>query len=130
MSNLKEELRAELITQIEALKIKNILIIVEGKKDKAALRNLGLTNVVTLEGPLFENVERIVESISGARKKQNNAIILTDLDPEGKKLYSRLKKDLSERGVEIDDRFREFLFRKTKLRQIEGMDTYLENLGS
>ena len=127
MQSLREELKTELLEWLETLKSSSTLIIVEGKKDRAALNKLGLTNIVTLEGPLYRNVEEIAEKASKT-KNPHRAIILTDLDPEGKKLYSRLKKDLGEHGVEIDDRFREFLFRKTKLRQIEGMDTYLENL--
>jgi 5S rRNA maturation endonuclease (ribonuclease M5) len=120
--------REELLEWLENLKASNTLIIVEGKKDRAALTNLGLTNIIMLEGPLYQNVEKIAELMAQLASRLRKAVILTDLDPEGKKLYSRLKKDLGEHGVEIDDRFREFLFRKTKLRQIEGMDTYLRNL--
>ena len=131
MQNLKEELRDELLCWVESLKASNTLIIVEGKKDRAALESLGIaaSNIITLEGPLYRNVEKIAEMISDMASKPKKAVILTDLDPEGKKLYSKLKKDLGEHGVEIDDRFREFLFRKTKLRQIEGLKTYMENLG-
>ncbi len=117
----KEELEEWLLR----LRDRDVLIIVEGKKDRAALNRLGLANIITLEGPQYKNVERIAELAASAKR----AVILTDLDPEGKKLYSRLKKDLGEHGIEIDDRFREFLFRKTKLRQIEGLDTYIQNLG-
>lgn len=121
MLNTKGKLSMELSEQLELLKSCRLPIIVEGKKDVAALKILGISNTIPLNGPLFQVVERISE-------KYKRAIILTDLDPEGRKLYSRLKRDLGERGVEIDDRFREFLFRKTKLRHIEGIDTYLENL--
>lgn len=128
MQNQILNLKEELLGWLEALKASGTLIIVEGKKDRATLNNLGVTNITTLEGPLFKNVEQIEEMISLTRKKPKRAIILTDLDPEGKKLYSRLKKDLGEHGIEIDDRFREFLYRKTKLRQIEGLDTFIEHL--
>jgi len=111
----------ELEDWIKILKERGIPIIVEGKKDKAALNELGITNIITIEGPLYQMVESIAS-------KHKRVMILTDLDPEGKKLYSVLKKDLSFHGVKIDDKFREFLFRKTKLRQIEGMNTYLEKL--
>jgi len=52
--------------------------------------------------------------------------VLTDLDPKGRELYSRLKNILSRRGVKINNRLRELLFR-TKLRHIEGLATYLKN---
>jgi 5S rRNA maturation endonuclease (ribonuclease M5) len=117
--------REEFEEQLNLLKKKDLLIIVEGKKDLAALARLGFTNryILTLEGPLYRNVEQIA-SIA------KRVALLPDLDPEGRKLYSSLKRDLSQFGVQIDDTFREFLFRKTKLRQIEGMDSYIEKLGN
>jgi 5S rRNA maturation endonuclease (ribonuclease M5) len=113
--------KPEILEWIQKLIILKTPLIVEGKKDKASLNKLGLTNIITIEGPLYQ----VVEDIAAKHKR---VIILTDLDPEGRKLYSTLQKDLSSHGVQIDDKFREFLFKKTKLRQIEGIDTYLEKL--
>ncbi|MBW2970670.1 toprim domain-containing protein [Candidatus Woesearchaeota archaeon] len=96
------------------------LIVVEGKKDKAALESLGVTNIRCLSNPLFQEVEDIV-------KEHKKVIILTDLDKEGKKIYGRLRKDFNRFGVDVDNKFREWLFKNTKLRQIEGIDTYLRN---
>lgn len=107
---------------IEKIKSSNILVIVEGKKDKAALNKLGISNVIELnKKPLFA----IVEEISNSNQE---CIILTDLDKEGKKIYAKLNSNLQKTGVRINNKFREFLFRHTKLRQIEGLTTYLENL--
>ncbi len=94
-------------------------IIVEGKKDKIALEKLGAKNIITIKGALFNVVEEIV-------KKYKKVAILTDLDKKGKELYSKLKKSLVSNGVKIEDKFRIFLFRKTKLRQIEGLIHYIE----
>ncbi len=95
-------------------------IIVEGPKDKTALVKLGLENVITLRGkPLYKVVEKTAEITS-------ECMILTDLDNEGKKIYSRLRSDLQKHGVRIDDRFRNFLFKETDLRQIEGLFNYAE----
>ena len=55
-------------------------------------------------------------------------MILTDLDAEGKKLYARLNHDLQRHGVRVDNSFREFLFRHTSLRQIEGLDSYFKKI--
>lgn len=101
----------------------NKLIVVEGIKDRNALQAIGITNQIVLlsRKPLFAVVEDI---ISVAR----DVVILTDLDDEGKMLYSRLRHDLQRFGVRIDYRFREFLFRNTKIRQIEGLRSYLANL--
>ena len=105
---------------IEKAKNSNTLIIVEGKKDKAALQKLGLSNIIELnKKPLFQ----IVEEVSGS---DDECIILTDLDKKGKELYGKLSSDLQKHGVKVNNKFREFLFRHTKLRQIEGIDSYLE----
>jgi 5S rRNA maturation endonuclease (ribonuclease M5) len=93
----------------------NKVVIVEGKKDKKALREIGVINSIeTLEGkPLYKVTEDIA--------KHKYIIILTDLDKEGKKLYGRLSSYLQHQGCEIDNKFREFLLKKTKIRQIEGI---------
>lgn len=112
----------ELNNLIAKIKNSNTLIIVEGKKDKIALQKLGLGNIMELEKkPLF----RIVEEVSNSNKE---CIILTDLDKKGKQIYGRLSHDLQARGIKINNEMRNFLFKKTKLRQVEGIDTYLEHL--
>ena len=104
---------------IEKIKDSNIIVIVEGKKDRAALNRFGITNIIELtKKPLYH----IVEEIASSNKE---CIILTDLDKKGKELFSKLMSNLQRHGVKVNNKFREFLFRKTKLRQIEGMDTYM-----
>ena len=116
MNNKKEELN----NFIEYIKNSNLLVIVEGKKDKIALQKLEINNVMELnKKPLFQIVEEIADS-------NEECIILTDLDREGKLLYSKLNSNLQKHGVKVDNKFREFLFKHTKLRQIEGIVTYLE----
>ena len=105
---------------ILALKNEKSLIIVEGKRDKAALREIGIT------GEILElSKKALFEVIEQASEKASKVIILTDLDSEGKKLYSVLRRGLLERGVHVDKIYREWLFKNTKLRQIEGFHTYL-----
>ncbi len=99
------------------------LILVEGKKDKEALVMLGIKPeaVITLKGKaMFE----IAEEIVGYGKE---CIILFDLDKKGKELYAKISKLLRDFGVKIDDRYRNFLF-KTRLRQIEGLVSYLKTI--
>lgn len=105
---------------LDEIKNSNILIIVEGKKDKAALQKLGVKNIVELnKKPLFQIVEDVANS-------NEECIILTDLDKKGKEIYGKLNSNLQKNGVKINNKFREFLFKHTKLRQIEGIDSYLE----
>lgn len=109
----------ELFDCIEKIKTSNTLVIVEGKKDRKALKKLGITNIIELsKKPLFE----IVENISLNNKE---CIILTDLDNEGKQLYGKLNSGLQQHGVKVNNKFRKFLFRNTKLRQIEGINNYI-----
>ena len=107
---------------IGKIKDSQVLIIVEGKKDRAALLALGIENTFSLDRwPLY----KVVEHVAGSTK---DSIILTDLDAEGKKIYGVLNSGLQDRGIRVNNRFREFLFKHTSLRQIEGMDTYVSRL--
>jgi len=122
---LKKEILEEMLEKLEKLKEDNTLIIVEGFKDRKSLVSLGFSQNRIL--PLQRKaLFRVVEE---AIKKDKRIAILTDLDRTGKKLYSKLKRDLSERGIYIDDKFRNFLFKYTSLRQIEGLKNYLERNG-
>lgn len=105
---------------IQNLKESNKLILVEGIKDKKALQILGIKNILTIKQPLYQLVEKI-------SSKTKDCILLLDLDPEGKKLYSKLRHQLQKRGVRVDTRFREFLFKNTKLTHIEGLTKYLDS---
>ena len=110
----------ELLEQIKKFRDKKILVIVEGPKDKAALKQFGIKNVITLsKKPLYAIVEEVAA-------KTKECAILTDLDKKGKQLYSRLAKDLKKFKVKIDDCFRNYLFKHTSLRQIEGLPRYVK----
>jgi len=115
------KLNIEFSEHINKIRQSGILVIVEGKKDKAALEKFSIKNIMQLsKKPIFE----IIEHISNNNKE---CIILTDLDKKGKELYGKLNSGLQQRGVKIDDSFRNFLFKNTKLRQIEGLETYAAN---
>ena len=117
MKNLEKEFSEH----INKIKQSKTIVIVEGKKDKKALQSFEIKNIIELnKRPLFE----IIENISSNNK---NCVILTDLDKQGKELYGKLNSGLQQLGVKVDNKFRNFLFKNTHLRQIEGMETYLEN---
>jgi 5S rRNA maturation endonuclease (ribonuclease M5) len=91
-------------------------IFVEGIEDKKALEYFGIKRVTIVKGkPLYEVAEGV---------KEKTAIILTDLDSEGKRLHRKLKIELSRNGVFVDEKPRLWLFRNTKLRQIQGLVHY------
>lgn len=115
-----QEETQKLLEFIESIKNFDKIVIVEGKEDKAAFKRLGITKVVQLnKRPIYKVVEELIE-------KNKEVIILTDLDKEGKKLYGKLNHDLQRFGVKVDNKFRDFLFKHTQLRQIEGLDSYIE----
>ena len=108
----------ELKKEIELLKNSKKLIIVEGKKDSLVLKKFGIKSI-SLTKPLYKIIEKI---------KEKECVILTDLDKQGRKLYSILFRNLQKRKVKVDNRFRLFLLKKTKLKQIEGLDSYMKKL--
>ncbi|MAG08573.1 hypothetical protein CMO89_03805 [Candidatus Woesearchaeota archaeon] len=115
------EKQLQLLEWVGKLKNTDKLIVVEGVKDKRALEKFGIEDIITLKKAIYKTAEDIA-------KQEKDCIILTDLDREGKKLYKELSTKLQDLGVKVDKSFREFLFRKTKLRQIEGLRKYLEKL--
>jgi len=103
---------------VAELKQTTKLILVEGIKDKIALEKLGINKkTLTINCAHY----KLIESIADENKE---CILLLDLDKEGKKLYSIFRHHLQARKVKIDKTFREFLFRKTKLTQIQGIYNY------
>ena len=119
--DLKKEIKQQL------LKLKqdswNAAVLVEGKKDKLALEKFGIKNIITIKKPLYEIVETISENFSAC-------ILLLDLDKAGNKLYKTLKDRLQKNGVKIDTRFRSFLFRHTGLKEIEGLDSFVNHVNN
>jgi 5S rRNA maturation endonuclease (ribonuclease M5) len=108
----------KILGHLKRLKERCTLVIVEGKKDKAILENFGITRILEMEAyyTLIDKIDKINEK---------EVAVLVDLDSEGKKIYGKLKEILTRHGVRVDDSFRHFLF-KTRLRQIEGLDSYIK----
>lgn len=114
-----DEILSMFSEEVKHLRDSRILVLVEGKKDRAALSFFGITHVMILSKPLY----RVVEEICAQGEK--TVCLLTDLDKEGKRLYSRLAAGLSCRGINIDDSFRRFLAENTTLNHIEGLGSYM-----
>ncbi len=112
---------AEFEQQLQKMLKSAAAIIVEGKKDRSALEKLGISCKIFVlnKKPLFA----VAEEVAAIHRE---AIILTDLDAEGRKLYGTLNTLLQHLGVSVDNSFRNFLFRNTKLRQIEGIASFIQ----
>ena len=102
----------------ELERARECFVIVEGKKDKVALQNLGFQNIFIIHETgksIYEKIEEI-ENISGKKK----ICILTDFDKKGKQLYLLIKSELSKMNVRLDNSFRGLLL-KMKVSHVEGM---------
>lgn len=111
-----------ILKQIE--KAKEYLIIVEGKKDKQALQQLGFEKIFVIHETgksLGEKIEQIQEMVG-----KDKVCILTDFDKKGKKMYFLLKSKLQEIGVRMDNTLRGFLL-KQKISHIEGLYHFIKN---
>ncbi len=117
----------ELLTEIQKAIDRNLVVVVEGMKDKSALEELGFENknIIVFQGKAI--YKRLEEIISKAKKSKAQVIILTDLDRKGKQFYTQIKKELAREGIKVNDKLRELLF-KEKLSHIEGLATFIKNL--
>lgn len=114
--------KLELFELIENLKNEKLIILVEGKKDKAALEFFGIKDVVVLNGKdLWNRLEEI-------SKKKKEVLILTDFDKKGKELYGKIIKNFDKLGIRVNKKYREFLQKKTRISHIEGLVRYVENV--
>ena len=102
---------------LQQLKENNTPLIVEGKKDKKALEELGLTNIITLyHKPLYKIVEEL---------KTEEVAILTDFDKEGKRLYGKLRQECLRLGIKVNNKLRNFLIKEARISHIEGLARFI-----
>ncbi|UCD20712.1 MAG: toprim domain-containing protein [archaeon] len=117
-----------MLEELEKIKQRNLLIIVEGKNDLAALLELGFkkNNIFVLKNgkQLQQDIEEIIGILE--KRKEKSCIILTDFDYEGKKLYHILKRNLNRNRIKVEDKIRHLLL-KDKISHIEGLATFIEN---
>jgi 5S rRNA maturation endonuclease (ribonuclease M5) len=85
----------------EIEKIRNVVFVVEGIKDRNQLRKLGFEKIFTISGkPLFSIVEKI------KREKLNEVVVLTDFDDEGEKKAKELTRLLQRNSIFVNQKIR------------------------
>ena len=99
--------------------VRHTTVLVEGPNDKRSLEKLGFSNVVTMNKALY----KIVEELEG----EEEIILLTDLDSHGKGLYKYFYRELTARGVRVNNRLR-LMLTQTPVKHIEGLAHYLTRL--
>ena len=116
-----EEINKVLLELKEENKI--IPIIVEGEKDKQALNKLEINGKI-IRYNVGMSVSNFCDKIAKDYKK---VILLTDWDRKGGYLCSTIKKNLESR-VKINTEFRKFFAKKSMIRTIEGLPSWIESL--
>ena len=110
---------SDLVKELNDLSSEGAAVLVEGKRDATAMKELGYT------GPLF-TVSILTSSAAvrvKLRKNVSKMIILTDLDTEGRRLAARYVKFLSHEGVEASLAQRRRLSKASR-----GVFLHIENL--
>ncbi len=108
----------------ELVKINNsIPVIVEGMKDRRALRKIGLTGeIITLNKGMS-----LADFSDWISEKYNEVIILSDWDRRGGSLCRRLKELLKGR-VKYDVDLRQRLSKYAMIKKVEGLPSWLETI--
>jgi len=96
----------------------NILFIVEGKKDKKALLNLGIKNILDISG---RRLTDIVDCILSSNFRQ--IVVLTDFDREGKKKHKILVKLFEINGIKVNSQLRRKFISLFKIHKIEEINS-------
>ena len=101
-------------------------IIVEGRRDEAALRRLGIAGKVHCLKARGESRHEFLDRLDGTKQ----AIVFTDFDREGKKLETWLYKELSQRGVNSDLKLwiRMRSLARTEVRSVEELPSFIRTL--
>ncbi len=108
-----QEVEEELLKLLKENKEKQV--IVEGKRDKNVLCLLGFKKILTINKGIYETTEKL---------KEKEVLILTDYDPEGRKIAKKLNSILQPQRYKVDRETRRkigFMFTRLKIRKIEEL---------
>jgi 5S rRNA maturation endonuclease (ribonuclease M5) len=101
-------------------------IIVEGRRDEAALRKLGINGIIHCLKATGEPRFRLIERLDGSQR----VIVLTDFDREGGELGTWLYRELTHRGILADDQAWRKLrsLARTEVRSVEELPSFVRAL--
>ena len=125
---MREDQAEELIIVIARLKEEGgrYPVIVEGRKDERALREMGLSGTVLR----LDTGKSVFNFCEGLRGEYDRVIILTDWDRRGGRLARALREGLMANGISYDVELRKqiaFLVRK-EVKDVEGLPKLLSKL--
>lgn len=98
-------------------------VIVEGEKDKSALRKLGVNGVVII----INTGLSLIDFCDNLAKDYTYIILLTDWDRKGGYLCHTINKNLEGR-VKCNIYYREVFAKNSMIRTVEGLPSWIETL--
>ena len=102
---------------------KNIPIVVEGEKDIASLRKLGISGEIII----MNSGHSIIDFCDHIADKYNEIILLTDWDRKGGFLYHTIERNLEGR-VKCNGYYREVFAKNATIKTVEGLASYMKNM--
>lgn len=115
----------ELILQLKNQSNEGNVIIVEGQRDRRALRKLGIT------GPIELGTKKsLLLFCEDLARKYRNAIILTDWDRTGNKLADLMEQYFMAASVNVNTDIRKKIQNlvKKRIKDVESLHTHISNL--
>lgn len=115
------ELRQDLETFVREMTEEVDAVVVEGPRDRAALRTFGYSGPILLASGNGQNRADFIDSIG---ERYRRVALLTDFDDEGRALEARLRSRLERSGVKIAPEWRNRLrglLDGTGCRAVEGL---------
>jgi len=110
-----EESKEDLVSLLR--ECKKFRVIVEGRKDRDALKEFGFKKITVLNE--FHGFYDMVTNIN-----DNDVLVLTDFDPEGNDLANKITNMLQRFGKKVEVGYRRrlmVLFIENKINTIEGL---------
>jgi len=114
-----------LILELQQMSDKGAVIIVEGKRDRKAMRALGITGDIELG-----TQKSILVFCEDVAREYNNVIVLTDWDEKGDKLASLMEGYLRSTSATVNMDIRKKIKNlvQKRIKDIESLDTHISNL--
>jgi 5S rRNA maturation endonuclease (ribonuclease M5) len=109
---------ADVITELSDLSSNGVPILVEGRRDEGALKELGVKGEIIRVRQYRKRLFELAEELSSYK----NVVILTDFDREGEDLAKEIERQLHHWGVQTVMREKVRSAVSWATRQIEGLN--------
>ncbi|MCD6371592.1 MAG: toprim domain-containing protein [Candidatus Aenigmarchaeota archaeon] len=104
---------------LRVISLGKFVAIVEGKRDKEALKLFGFDNIIEIGRTSIFSLKL---------NRRSKFVILTDFDEEGRKKAKKLLLFLKKNGFDVDEEIRREFFKIFKVRKIEEVGSLVKKL--